>query len=197
MARSRAIDHDQKRVALLKAAADIFAAKGIDRASMAEVAEQGGISKALIYHYYASKDALVFDIIDRHLAELEAAVAEAACPEAGAEAHFTALIAALLSSYMNADAKHRVQLDGLARLPSEMQHQLKERERNLVRQMSAAIVALQPKLEGDSRLRPITMSIFGMLNWHYMWFRPHGPLSRADYAALVAQFCIAGLRGLR
>ncbi len=57
-------DHDEKRAALRKGAADYFAAHGYDRASMTGAAKHCGVSKALIYHYYASKEALLFDILD-------------------------------------------------------------------------------------------------------------------------------------
>jgi hypothetical protein len=36
-----------------------------------------------------------------------------------------------------------------------------------------------------------------MLNWHYMWFRPEGSISREDYADLATELFVNGLRGLR
>jgi TetR/AcrR family transcriptional regulator len=35
-------------------------------------------------------------------------------------------------------------------------------------------------------LKPLTMSLFAMLNWAYTWFKEDGPMSRADYARLAA-----------
>ena len=64
MARTRAKDYDEKRAAILHAAARIFAEGGFDRTSMATLAAECGVSKALLYHYYASKEALLHDIYD-------------------------------------------------------------------------------------------------------------------------------------
>ena len=64
MARTIAKDHDQKREQILKSAAKVFADQGFDRASMNLLAKECGISKANIYHYYDSKDALLFDLLD-------------------------------------------------------------------------------------------------------------------------------------
>ena len=61
MARTQAKDRGAKREAILEAAARVFASEGFDRASMAALAQDAGISKANIYHYYDSKDALLFD----------------------------------------------------------------------------------------------------------------------------------------
>ena len=77
MARPLAADHGDKRAAILAGAARLFAAEGFDRASMSEIAQALGVSKALVYHYYRSKDALLYDIIRGHLVEL-VEVAEAA-----------------------------------------------------------------------------------------------------------------------
>ena len=41
-------------------------------------------------------------------------------------------------------------------------------------------------------LKPLTMSLFGMLNWNYMWFRPGGPLGREDYARLAVGLVLDG-----
>ena len=70
MARPLAADHGDKRAAILAGAARLFAAEGFDRASMNEIAQALGVSKALVYHYYRSKDALLYDIIRGHLVEL-------------------------------------------------------------------------------------------------------------------------------
>ena len=55
MARPIAKDHSEKRAHILRIAARVFADGGIARASMAQVAEACGISKANIYHYYDSQ----------------------------------------------------------------------------------------------------------------------------------------------
>ena len=63
MARPRSADHGIKRRAILDRSAALFARNGYDRTAMAEVAAACGVSKALLYHYYDSKDALLFDIL--------------------------------------------------------------------------------------------------------------------------------------
>ena len=70
MARIRAADYDDKRNALLQVAARLFARDGFDRTSISGIAQAADVSKALLYHYYASKDALLFDIIHEHLLDL-------------------------------------------------------------------------------------------------------------------------------
>ena len=70
-------DFGEKQHGLLVSAAAVFAEQGMDKASMAQIASHSGVSKALLYHYYPSKDSLIFAIIHAHLVELEASVAMA------------------------------------------------------------------------------------------------------------------------
>ena len=63
MARTRAQDFEEKRRVILDCAAQVFAEQGMDKASMSQIAAQAQVSKALLYHYYPGKDALIFAII--------------------------------------------------------------------------------------------------------------------------------------
>ncbi|MEX0343759.1 MAG: TetR/AcrR family transcriptional regulator [Rhizobiaceae bacterium] len=197
MPRTRAKDHDDKRVAIMETAARIFADGGYDRTSMAQLAAECGVSKALIYHYYASKEALLFDIIENHLSDLLDAVEKADDKQAEPQARLEALVTGLLEAYRDADAKHKVQLGALALLPVEQQDHLKGLERQLVSRFSEAVRAINPAaFEDKPLLKPVTMSLFGMLNWFYMWFREGGPVSRSDYAKMATNILVNGVRGL-
>ncbi|MEJ1159545.1 TetR/AcrR family transcriptional regulator [Prosthecomicrobium sp. N25] len=196
MARPKAVDHDDKRSALLRAAARLFADAGYDRSSMAEVAKACGVSKALVYHYYVSKDVLLHDIIRQHLEELVEAVETANGRDLPPRERLERLAVALLEAYRDADAEHKIQINELKKLPREQQDEIRALERRLVAVFADAIAAAVPALAGTPLLKPVTMSLFGMLNWHYLWFRPGGPISRQDYARIAVRLATEGARGL-
>ncbi len=197
MSRSRARDYDDKREAILHRAAIVFSRDGYDRASMARLAAECGVSKALLYHYCASKEALLFGIVENHLQGLVEAVGEADDGALSPAERLHRLVAALLDAYRDADAEHRVQIEGMRLLPEAEQRTLKALERRLVAIFADAVGALKPDtLAGGPLLKPVTMSLFGMLNWFYMWHREDGPLSRDDYAKLATQLLVGGVRGL-
>lgn len=191
MPRGIARDHDQKREAIRKGAAEYFAAHGFDRASMTGAARHCGVSKALIYHYYDSKEALLEDILSTHLTNL-AETAREVPPEAG----LSALVCAILEDYEDADAEHKLQIDALGVLPPEQQVPLVALQRELVEIMSSALLREAPALAGTDRLRPVTMSVFGILNWFYMWHRPGKGLTRPEYARLATDMVLNGIKSL-
>jgi TetR/AcrR family transcriptional regulator len=197
MARSRASDYDEKRRAILNRSAELFSEYGYDRASMNRIADACGVSKANLYHYYKDKDELLFDIIRFHLEELIEVVEAADRAEQPPEARLRGLVGALLEAYRDADAQHNVQINSLRLLPVERKAELKAMERELVRVFSEAVVGVAPHLKGTKLLKPVTMSLFAMLNWHYLWFKSGGSMTRADYADLVTRLIVDGARDLR
>jgi TetR/AcrR family transcriptional regulator len=196
MARTRANDYDEKRRAILDRSAELFAEHGYDRASMSKIAEACGVSKANLYHYYRDKEELLFDVIRFHLEELLEVVEAADRPDLEPSERLRDLIAALLEAYRDADAQHNVQINGLRLLPADRQAELKAMERELVRIFSDAVAGVAPQIRGTKLLKPVTMSLFGMVNWHYLWFKDTGEISRADYADIVARLVVDGTRNL-
>jgi AcrR family transcriptional regulator len=193
MARTRANDYHDKRRGILSRSARLFAEHGYTGTSITMIADACGVSKALMYHYYPSKDAVLFDLLADHLQHLVGVVEAAARAEGAAGDRLFAIAAALLEAYRGADAEHQVQISSLKLLPPAQQEELKALERKLVALMSDAIAAAIPAAgEKPQLLKPLTMSLFGMLNWHYLWFREGKGLSRELYAKMVTSLMIAG-----
>ena len=132
-----------------------------------------------------------------HFIKLEEAVKAADAPSAPPVERLRGLIAALLAAYEGADALHKVQINELSALPAPRQQELKAYERRLVDLFASALRDINPSLaKGNRLLKPVTMSLFGMINWSYLWFRPRGPMSRAAYANLVTQIMVDGIARL-
>ncbi|KIZ42389.1 MULTISPECIES: TetR/AcrR family transcriptional regulator [Rhodopseudomonas] len=193
MARTRANDYDQKRLGILSRSAKLFAEHGYTGTSITMIADACGVSKALMYHYYSSKDAVLFDLLSDHLQQLLAVVDSAAASEGDAEQRLFAISAALLEAYRGADAEHQVQISSLKLLPPAQQESLKALERRMVAVVSDAIAnAVPAAADKPELLKPLTMSLFGMLNWHYLWFRDGKGITRETYARMVTGLVVSG-----
>ncbi|RMD89164.1 MAG: TetR/AcrR family transcriptional regulator [Alphaproteobacteria bacterium] len=194
MARTIAPDHAEKRAAILKAAAHLFAREGYDRASMAALARACGISKANIYHYWGGKEALLFDVLDSHLSNLRARILSVEPDPADPEAALRRAVREILFAYKGMDDEHRLQANAMGALPEEQQAILRGYQRDMVRHMGRLIRdAVGEGLGADPvRLRGVTMSVFGMLNWFYMWNPGADDAARAAYADLVCDLTLRG-----
>ncbi|MFN3277207.1 MAG: TetR/AcrR family transcriptional regulator [Paracoccus hibiscisoli] len=199
MARTRAQDFEEKQRVILDSAAQVFAEQGMEKASMAQVAARAQVSKALLYHYYPSKDALIFAIITTHLEELDAAIAAADDPSLVPDQRLRRLVGAVLESYRGADNQHKVQLNATTALSDEQKAAITALERDIVRRFSVVLDQINPDLNSRERplLMPVTMSLFGMMNWVYMWFKDGGRISREDYADVATTLILEGIKSVR
>jgi AcrR family transcriptional regulator len=199
MARTIAKDHDEKRRAILKTAAGFFADTGYDRAAMSQLAIACGISKASIYHYYESKEVLLYGILEYHLVRLLDCVEAVDMSSNDADQNLRELVGALLDAYRGADSEHRLQLEAMRYLPTAQQLALADIQRRIVGLFANAVLAADPDLfkQNPEDLRPVTMSLFGMLNWFYLWHQPDKGLTRAGYADLATDILMGGLSRLK
>jgi len=189
MARPKAQDYDHKREVILQRAADLFAQHGYSATSISMIAGACGVSKALLYHYYPDKEAVLFDLLSVHLKAL-VAVVEGAGGKGADRLH--AMTDALLEAYRCANSQHQVQIASLKLLAPERQEALRGLERRLVDLFADAIAEALPRLTQSPLLKPVTMSLFGMLNWHFLWFREGKGLSRTEYAKLATSLLLNG-----
>ena len=121
MPRRRAVSYDTKLEHIRDTAAGMFARDGFSRTSMAELASACGVSKALLYHYFDSKEAMLFDILRAYLRDLERHVDIDAATAATARDHLRDLIAALLGQYREAGNTHKLLTFELPVLPADQQ----------------------------------------------------------------------------
>ncbi|TPW28791.1 TetR/AcrR family transcriptional regulator [Martelella alba] len=199
MSRTRANDFEEKRHNLLLTAAHVFAVQGMEKASMSQIAREAGVSKSLLYHYYPSKEELIFAIIHTHLAALDAELAAADDEGLEHKARLQKLVATVLNEYRGADDQHKVQLNAVAALSDEQRAAIRALERSIVGRFSAVIREIHPDLDKPDRplLMPVTMSLFGMMNWVYMWFREGGVVTRDDYAEMATTLILEGVKAVR
>ncbi|HLY30617.1 MAG TPA: TetR/AcrR family transcriptional regulator [Ktedonobacterales bacterium] len=63
---SRERQAEQRRIQLIDIALDLFSEKGVDGATIKDIAAQAGVAQGLVYHYFDSKEALLLAVIERH-----------------------------------------------------------------------------------------------------------------------------------
>jgi AcrR family transcriptional regulator len=80
----RRLSAPDRRAAILDSALEVFSGRGYHGASIDEIAQEGGISKALIYEHFPSKRDLHASLLERHVQEIFERLAEsAATPDPG------------------------------------------------------------------------------------------------------------------
>ena len=196
MARTRAEDYEEKQQRIREQAAELFAARGFAATSTADIAAEGGFSKALIYHYFESKEEILQDLLDAHMDTLLAAAQSALEQCDTPRARLRAFVRAHMQLYATARAKHLLLINELDSLPAKGKAAITAKQRRLVDLAADLFAALAPRLKAQPALRfPLAMSFYGMINWTCIWYRPDGDLPPDAFADLASDLFLDGLSG--
>lgn len=199
MARTKAPDFEAQREQILDLAATAFAASSYPSTSMADLAAACGTSKARLYHYYESKEAILFDLLDRYTRRLMLIVTEVEA-DAARQGHseqdtFANLIRAFLAEYENSQTRHIALINDVKFLASDQRDIILKRERDVVAAFSRQLHRAYPERVTRENQTALTMTVFGMINWTFTWLKPGGKLSYADFAEMVIDLLAGGLPG--
>jgi len=194
MARTQAPDYEERRNAMLEKAAELYAERGFLGASLADLAASCRTSKSLIYHYYPSKEDILFDVMHSHVRALLDAAERVVAKPATATEKLHALTQELMRLYVGAASRHKVLLNELARLPAKEREIVVKLQRRLVDVVQELLVEIRPELARRPALkRPAAMLYFGMINWTHTWLDPEGRADPKRVAALAVGVFLDGI----
>ena len=193
MPRGRAPGYALRREAILARAAELFARHGYTATSMNEVAAACGTTKPGLYHYWRDKHALLAQICEEHIARLQALVVQVQAERLAPPAHLRRLVQRFVEAYADAQHQHRVLTEDVKFLQPADRDRVLAGQREVVAAFALAVAALRPELARAGLAKPLTMLLFGMINWMFTWLRPDGALRHADMAPLVTELFFGGL----
>ncbi len=193
MARGRAANYDDQREMILARAAGLFAQRGYPSTSMNQVAEACGLSKATLYHYYRDKYTLLVSIADDHVSRLAALVEEEAALALQGEARLRHFIQRIVAEYADAQDAHRVLTEDVKFLQPIDRERVLGKERKVVAGFAQAVAEMRADAPGVPLSKPLTMLLFGMINWMFTWLKPGGDLDHAAMGPIVADLFIGGI----
>ena len=197
MARPKSSLHDLNRDGILDLAAQCFAQRGYGAASMSHIATAGGTSKARLYHYYESKEAILFDLLDRYTERLLAIIGQVEATtqrlDLTGRAAVHDLVRSFLAEYEHSATRHVAMLHDTQFLGAEQREVILNRQRDMVAAVTRLLRRAYPARVTAANQTAVAMMLFGMINWTFTWLRPGGRLSYAEFAEEVIGMLEHGL----
>ncbi len=186
---------DRRRREILDEAARLFSKNGYANTSLEDIALANGISKSALYHYFRSRDEILFEMhqvladdFNDHASVLRGS---GMSPEELLRASVEKIVVAneTIPGYVQAFFEHYRELPTRFRkIAKARSEEYRDFIESIVRDGIAA---------GDFRPFPVeitTLAIFGMCNWANKWFSKSGPMTGAQIAAVMADILINGLK---
>jgi len=186
--------YDQKLEFILRTAARIFAEKSYHSTSMRDISRATSVSLAGLYHYCKSKEELLFLIQDncfgRVLERLEERLLEVEDP--------IAKLGIFIENHLSFFAANMSEMKVLSHEAESLEGELythvstrKDKYTRLARKILQEVQnSRQNKQPVD--LTVATYALFGMMNWIYNWYDPHGKLNVNDLAQHLTKLFLGG-----
>jgi AcrR family transcriptional regulator len=182
---------------LLAVAAELFAERGFDATSVQEVVERAQVTKGALYHYFDSKQDLLYEIyhsiISAQLADLDAILALAEPPAATLRAIIVSLVESTAAradqALVFSREMHRLDQDKLAAVRAD-----RRRYHDLV---CGVVASAQDSGEFAkvAEADTVALVVFGVVNQLPRWYSPRGAKTPGQLGDEIADFVLAGLTG--
>jgi len=183
-----------RRAEICRTAAQIFRDRGYDATSVSDIARALGITKAGLYHYFESKEALLFEITAYGLDRVRDEVIVPARAVRDPAARLRQLVIRHASIAIQGRGAIAQLVDEVRALPPPARKRVEERMRGYVDLIRGTLL----ELRSAGRLRDVdptvaTFSLIGTILWLPRWFRQNGRLSQEQVANEIANIALGGL----
>jgi AcrR family transcriptional regulator len=169
-ARAAATRFDRRLGHILDHATEVFCLKGYEGASMRDLSRATGMSLAGLYHYFESKERLLF-LVQKHtfttiLENLKARLEHVTNPEQR--------IRIFIRNHLEYFVSNQQGLKVLSHEDESLKNGLSAEIAGIKREYYRICLRLMEDLRRDRGLdfnaRTAVMSLFGMINWIYTWY---------------------------
>jgi AcrR family transcriptional regulator len=192
----------ERRAAILDAALGVFAERGYHASSIDDIAREGGISKALIYEHFSSKQELYKELLEQHAGVLFERLA-AGIAEAGPAG--SARLAVGVDAFYGFVEDHRVAWRMLFREATDPEVVIAlDRVVAQVTALVAALIAEDPasRAVGDDEpnrkqgIQMLAQMVVGAVQSLANWWADHQEVPRERIVEMTMDFAWLGLERL-
>jgi AcrR family transcriptional regulator len=193
---------EERRAAILESALAVFAQRGYHASSIDDIARDGGISKALIYEHFGSKQQLYAELLEQQAGQLFSALAEA-ISDAGRSA--SARLAVGFDAFYGFVEEHRVAWRMLFREATDPEAvAVLDRIAAEVTSFVAGVIAEDPgarRSEDDDERREhgvqvMAQLLVGAVQSLANWWADHQEVPRKRIVEMTMDFAWLGLQRL-
>jgi AcrR family transcriptional regulator len=196
----RRLSADERRVAILESAQNVFARTGYHGSSIDDIASEAGISKALIYEHFPSKKELHASLLEAAMAELFERIARNAATDEPGDVRLRAGIDTFLGWVEERRGAFRMIFR------DAVDPEVAEALRNVVDQVTAAVaemMATEPRVavksgeDTELGIRILAQQVTGGLQQVALWWEDHPEVPRITLVDATMDLYWMGLERVR
>ena len=180
---------------LLNVARTLFAEKGFEGTSVQDVVVAAGVTKGAMYHYFSSKDDLLYEIYGRVLRMQMERLEKFVSQEGSVEERLHAAAADVVATTIENLDSTTIFFRSLHQLSEEKQKEIRRERRRYHETFRAMVFEGQQSgvFRDDISADLCVDFFFGSVHHLPMWWKPRGRLSGQEVGRSFADLFIAGL----
>jgi AcrR family transcriptional regulator len=186
-----------KMTGIAKAAARLFDEKGFLETSMDDISAAAKLSKGGIYHYFSSKNEMLYFISTNFMGLLLKDLDEELKKIDEDFAKIQFIISRHIESYTKYIAEAKTTIHEGHLLPSEYFKIIGEQERRYHRIVRNVLSDFFEGQISEDQLKVITFILFGTCNGIYFWYDPKGPMTPKELSGIITDILCRGLIGYK
>jgi AcrR family transcriptional regulator len=195
MTRARADDYENKKQVILDKAAALIARKGFDVATMMDVAKACGTSKSHLYHYFPSKEDLLYAIVEEHITRQALDLTRIVAQPLPAEQRFEQFVESFVQGAARSRNEHLMLMNDIKYLPKPQLDEIHRMEVEMTELMESLLREINPTLMGEERVqKPYALLLFGMMIWTFSWYRRSGSITPGELAKRISDLFVNGFK---
>jgi AcrR family transcriptional regulator len=190
-----ASDPKQRRRALLETAARVICERGYEGASIQDIADACGLTKAGLYHHIRSKEHLLLEIMNYGMDVFEEQVLHQVLSIADPlERLKTCMAKNILLVTRGWSKEITIILHEHATLTGEARAQINARKKRYVRFLEGSFAeAVRAGLIRRVHPKVATFAFLGAVLWIYKWFKPEGAVNEDELVREMQDLFFGGL----
>jgi AcrR family transcriptional regulator len=195
MTRARADDYQDKKQVILDKAAALIARKGFDVATMMDVAKACGTSKSHLYHYFPSKEDLLYAIVHEHITRQSQELVLIMEQSLPAEQRFEQFVDSFVQGAARSRNEHLMLMNDIKFLHKPQLENIHRMELEMTELMQTLLCEINPGLMAQERMqKPYALLLFGMMIWTLSWYRRTGSITPSELALRISDLFVNGFK---
>lgn len=196
MARTQSERYPEIRQNILKQAARLFAEQGYAGTTIIDLAEACESSRGALYHYFGSKEDILFHILDEHVRLLFEEIQTAVQSKKDPLEQCRAVIETMVTVNAGSQNEQVVLLNELGELSEDQQRDIIAVQRQMTETVGDILIRIDTQHRLTTRTKKVyAMMLFGIINYTFAWYDPKGPVGPDEYAEMTSDLFVRGLTG--
>jgi AcrR family transcriptional regulator len=188
---------DRRLAKILACAAEVFCEKGYEGASVRDLSRASGMSLAGLYHYFDSKERLLYLLQKHTFTSIMERLSERLETTEDAEQRVRVFMQNHLEYFLAHQSAMKVLAHDAEVLRNGYGREISALKRDYYRRCLGVLESFKQARGLEFNSRTAVLSLFGMMNWIYTWYNPRFDGTAVELAAEMGDIFLSGLGGGR